>query len=132
MAKTKLEGFSGVAVLKFGTPHPYYFALYDDGTDYKVGDMVVVSDGYNPSVILDILTAEEVAEKTSLSIAAEVIGRVDTTAYDRRVAMRKEKEALKKEMAKRRGEIQKKLDDEYYASKDPEYAEMLKRYEEMR
>lgn len=132
MAKTKLEGFSGVAVLKFGTPRPYYFALYDDGTDYKVGDMVVVSDGYNPSVILDILTAEEVAEKTSLSIAAEVIGRVDTTAYDRRVAMRKEKEALKKEMAKRRGEIQKKLDDEYYASKDPEYAEMLKRYEEMR
>lgn len=132
MARTKLEGFSGVAVLKFGTPRPYYFALYDDGTDYKVGDMVVVSDGYNPSVILDILTAEEVAEKTSLSIAAEVIGRVDTTAYDRRVAMRKEKEALKKEMAKRRGEIQKKLDDEYYASKDPEYAEMLKRYEEMR
>lgn len=132
MAKTKLEGFSGVAVLKFGTPRPYYFALYDDGTDYKVGDMVVVSDGYNPSVILDILTAEEVAEKTSLSIAAEVIGRVDTTAYDRRVAMRKEKEALKKEMAKRRGEIQKKLDDEYYANKDPEYAEMLKRYEEMR
>lgn len=132
MAKSKLEGFSRVAVLKFGTFRPYYFALYDDGTDYKIGDMVVVSGSSSPSVITDILTAEEAAEKTSLSITAEVIGRVDTTAYDRRVAMRKEKEALKKEMAKRRGEIQKKLDDEYYASKDPEYAEMLKRYEEMR
>lgn len=132
MAKSKLEGFSRVAVLKFGTSRPYYFALYDDGTDYKIGDMVVVSGSSSPSVITDILTAEEAAEKTSLSITAEVIGRVDTTAYDRRVAMRKEKEALKKEMAKRRGEIQKKLDDEYYASIDPEYAEMLKRYEEMR
>lgn len=119
-------------MLKFGTSRPYYFALYDDGTYYKIGDMVVVSGSSSPSVITDILTAEEAAEKTSLSITAEVIGRVDTTAYDRRVAMRKEKEALKKEMAKRRGEIQKKLDDEYYASKDPEYAEMLKRYEEMR
>jgi hypothetical protein len=132
MARTKLEGFSRVAVLKFGTSRPYYFALYDDGTYYKIGDMVVVSGSSSPSVITDILTAEEAAEKTSLSITAEVIGRVDTTAYDRRVAMRKEKEALKKEMAKRRGEIQKKLDDEYYASKDPEYVEMLKRYEEMR
>ena len=122
MARTKLEGFSRVAVLKFGASYPYYFALYDDGTDYKIGDMDVVSGSSSPSVITDILTAEE----------AEVIGRVDTTAYDRRVAMRKEKEALKKEMAKRRGEIQKKLGDEYYASKDPEYAEMLKRYEEMR
>ena len=132
MARTKLEGFSRVAVLKFGTSRPYYFALYDDGTYYKIGDMVVVSGSSSPSVITDILTAEEAAEKTSLSITAEVIGRVDTTAYDRRVAMRKEKEALEKEMAKRRGEIQKKLDYEYYASKDPEYAEMLKRYEEMR
>lgn len=132
MAKTKLEGFSRVAVLKFDASYPYYFALYDDGTDYKVGDMVAVSDGSSPGVISDILTTEEAAEKKSLSITAEVIGRVDTTAYDRRVAMRKEKEALKKEMAKRRGEIQKKLDDEYYASKDPEYAEMLKRYEKMR
>lgn len=42
------------------------------------------------------------------------------------------KRSAEKEMAKRRGEIQKKLGDEYYASKDPEYAEMLKRYEEMR
>lgn len=131
MAKTKLEGFSRVAVLKFGASYPHYFALYDDGTDYKIGDMVVVSGNSRPSVIIDILTAEEAAEKTSLSITAEVIGRVDTTAYDRRVAMRKEKESLKKEMTKRRGEIQKKLDDEFYASKDPEYAEMLKRYEEM-
>lgn len=131
MAKKKLEGFSRVAVLKFGASYPYYFALYDDDTDYKVGDMVVVSGSSSPSVITDILTAEEAAEKTSLSITAEVIGRVDTTAYDRRVELRKEKESLKKEMTKRKEAIQKKLDDEYYASKDPEYAEMLKRYESL-
>lgn len=33
----KLEGFSKVAVIKFGGNYPYHFAIYDDGIDYKVG-----------------------------------------------------------------------------------------------
>ena len=35
----KLEGYSRVAVIKYGCT-PYYFALYDDGVDYKVGDYI--------------------------------------------------------------------------------------------
>ena len=61
----------------------------------------------------------------------EIIGRVDTTAYDKSVEQRKEKEKLKKELDKRKKEIQKKLDDEYYASKDETYAEMLRQYESL-
>ena len=34
-------------------------------------------------------------------------------------------------MDKRKKEIQKKLDDEYYASKDETYAEMLRQYENL-
>ena len=127
----KLEGFSKVAVIKFGGNYPYYFAIYDDGVDYKVGDMVVVSNGSTPAKIKEIIDVNEATSRFNKDITAEIIGRVDTTAYDKRVEQRKEKEKLKKELDKRKKEIQKKLDDEYYASKDETYAEMLRQYENL-
>ena len=41
----KLEGFTKVAVVKYGMClTPYYFAIYDDGNDYQIGDMVLFSE----------------------------------------------------------------------------------------
>ena len=127
----KLEGFSKVAVIKFGGNYPYHFAIYDDGTDYQVGDYVVVSANSPNAKIDEIISVEEAAKRSSKNITAEVIGRVDVSAYEKRVEQRKEKEKLKKELDKRKKEIQKKLDDEYYTSKDETYAEMLRRYENL-
>ena len=127
----KLEGVSKVAVVKFSGNCPYHFAIYDDGVDYQVGDMVVVSNGSTPAKIKEIIDVNETATRFNKNITAEIIGRVDTTAYDKRVEQRKEKEKLKKEMDKRKKELQKKLDDEYYASKDETYAEMLRQYESL-
>ena len=127
----KLEGFSKVAVIKFGGNYPYHFAIYDDGMDYQVGDYVVVSANSPNAKIDEIISVEEAAKRSSKNITAEVIGRVDVSAYEKRVEQRKEKEKLKKELDKRKKEIQKKLDDEYYASKDETYAEMLRRYENL-
>ena len=127
----KLEGFSKVAVIKFGGNYPYHFAIYDDGTDYQVGDCVVVSANSPNAKIDEIISIEEAAKRSSKNITAEVIGRVDVSAYEKRVEQRKEKEKLKKELDKRKKEIQKKLDDEYYASKDETYAEMLRQYESL-
>lgn len=127
---TKLEGFSKVAVVRYGCA-PYYFAIYDDGNDYKAGDICLFSGGSTPSKLEDVISVEEAREKTSKSITSEVIGKVDVSAYEKRVEQRKEKEKLKKELDKRRREIQAKLDDEYYASKDETYAEMLRQYESM-
>ena len=127
----KLEGFSKVAVIKFGGNYPYHFAIYDDGTDYQVGDYVVVSANSPNAKIDEIISVEEAAKRSSKNITAEVIGRVDTSSYDKRVEQRKEKEKLKKELDKRKKEIQKKLDDEYYASKDRTYAELLRQYESL-
>lgn len=127
----KLEGFSKVAVVKFGGCYPYYFAIYDDGVDYQSGDYVAFS-GSSPNAKIDeVISVEEAASRTSKNITAEVIGKIDTAEYDKRVAQRKEKEKLKKELEKRKKEIQQKLDDEYYASKDETYAEMLRQYESM-
>lgn len=128
----KLEGFEKVVVVKYGCSScKYHFALYDDGVEYNVGDMVVFSNGSTPATISEIISAEEAKEKYKGTITAEVIGKVDTSAYDERVAKRKEKERLKKELDKRKKEIQQKLDNEYYASKDKDFAELLAQYEQM-
>ena len=127
----KLEGFSKVAIIKFGGNYPYHFAIYDDGVDYQVGDMVVLTGNSELAKIDEIIDVMEANIRCNKNITAEVIGRVDTAAYDKRVEQRKEKEKLKKEMDKRKKELQKKLDDEYYASKDETYAEMLRQYESL-
>ena len=127
----KLEGFSKVAVVNYGGCSDYHFAIYEDGVDYQVGDMVVFSNGSTPQRIKEIISISEANSRFSKNITAEVIGKVDTTAYDKRVEQRKEKEKLKKELDKRKKEIQKKLDDEYYASKDETYAELLRQYESL-
>ena len=126
----KLEGYSKVAVIKYGCAS-YHFAIYDDGTNYEPGDMVVVSGNSAPGEIDEIISAEEATNRFKKNITAEVICKVDTSAYVTRLEKRKNKETLKKEMDKRKKEIQQRLDDEYYASKDPQYAEMLKEYEEL-
>ena len=126
----KLEGYSKVAVIKYGFG-VYHFAIYDDGNDYKVGDMVAVSGSSIPNTISEIITPEEAVKRYGKNITAEVIGKIDVSAYEKRLEQRKQKERLKKELDKRKKEIQKKLDDEYYANKDETYAEMLKQYESL-
>ena len=126
----KVEGFLKVAVIKYGC-HPYHFAIYDDGNNYEVGDMVALSNNCPPTKITEIISVEEAQNRFGKNITAEIIGKFDTSAYEKRVEQRKEKEKLKKELDKRKKEIQKKLDDEYYASKDETYAEMLRQYENL-
>lgn len=127
---SKLEGYSRVAVIKYECSE-YFFAIYDDGNDYHVGDMVVLSGNSTSSKIVEILTVDAAKERTKKSITAEVIGKVDISAYEHRVECRKQKDQLKKELDKRKKEIQQRLDDEYYASKDLAYAELLDRYKRL-
>lgn len=130
MTKLKLEGFTKVAVINYGC-NSYHFAIYEDGNVYNVGDYVILSGYSAPSKISEIISIEEATERCKKNITAEVIGKIDISAFEKRVEQRKEKEKLKKEMNKRKQEIQKILDDEYYASNDEVYAEMLKRYRSM-
>ena len=55
----KLEGFSKVAVVNYGGYSDYHFAIYEDGIDYQVGDMVVCSNGSTPAKIKEIVDLEE-------------------------------------------------------------------------
>lgn len=128
---TKLEGFTKVAAIKYDNGLYYHFALYDDGVEYNVGDSVAVTGRSDIGKIEEIISVDEAAERFKKSIMAEVICKVDVSAYQKRVEKRKEKEKLKKEIEKRKKEIQKRLDEEYYMAHDEEYAELVKRYSEL-
>lgn len=138
----KLEGYYAVAVTEEGIGYNkrnYYYAIFDDGNIYKVGDHVIVSGSNNDVLeIKDIITLEEAKEKGRKDITAEVICKVDTSAYDKRVEERKEKAERKKEADKIKKQMDKmitKMDQtkryEMYASDNPELAEKLKAYKEL-
>ena len=122
----KLEGFTKVGVVNYGAKTPYHFAIYDDGYEYAVGDTVILSNSCVPVELVEIISVSEAQERFSKDITAEVIAKIDMSAYKMRVEQRKEKEKLRKELNKRKKEIQQQLDDEYYASKDGSYADLLR------
>lgn len=130
----KLEGYKAVAVTKEGYyKKKYYYAIYDDGETYNVGDKILVS-GANK----DILTIDDIIapDECNVNITAEVICKVDvdTSAYDKRIEERKEKAERKKEADKIKRQMDKiilAMDYEMYASNNPELAEKLKVYKEL-
>lgn len=129
----KLTGYKQVAAIKQGCSI-YYYAIFDDGRAYFPGDKVIVSGAASGTVhtISEIIDVEEASIRMrKKNITAEVIGYVDTSAYDNRVAKRKEAEELKKKM----DHIIKEMDEnnkyEMYAERNPELKEMLETYKKL-
>lgn len=129
----KLTGYKQVAAIKMGGS-VYYYAIFDDGRVYCPGDKVIVSGAASGTVhiISEIIDAEEATNRMGKkNITAEVIGYVDTSAYDNRVAKRKDAEELKKKM----DHIIKEMDEnnkyEMYAERNPELKEMLETYKKL-
>lgn len=125
----KLTGYYAVAeTVQSGGR--YYYAIYEDQDCYKVGDKILVSGAcHNILEITSILTPEEVEGK--VNITAEVICKVDTKAYEKRVEERRRKMKLKKELDKRLKEIVNEGKYEWAAEKDPEFAKMLEEYKKI-
>ena len=131
----KLTGYYAVAVIEEVTcccKKDYYYAVFDDGNTYKAGDQVLVS-GCNKDVLTfkEILTVAVAEVKYNKNITAEIICRVDTSAYDQRVENRKKAEKLKKDMDAviKQMDVTKKY--EMYATENPELAALLDQYKEL-
>lgn len=131
----KLTGYYAVAVIEEVTcccKKDYYYAVFDDGNTYKAGDQVLVS-GCDKDVltIKEILTVPEAEVKYNKNITAEIICRVDTSAYDQRIENRKKAEKLKKDMDAviKQMDVTKKY--EMYAAENPELAALLDQYKEL-
>lgn len=128
----KLTGYSKVAAIKFEFGGIYHFALYDDGFDYQPGDTVyTTSNGGKIGKIEEIMTSEEASNRFNENITAEVICKVDTSAYSKRVENRKEAEKIKQKM----NHIIKQIDEdnkyEMYAERNPELKRLLEAYKEL-
>lgn len=131
----KLEGYKSVAVTEkdcYG--RKYFYAIFDDGYTYKVGDKFVESANKDIFTIGEILSPEE----CNTNITREVICKIDTSAYDKRVEeykkkaeRKKEADKIKKQMDKMIAEMDQTKRYEMYASDNPELAEKLKAYKEL-
>ena len=126
----KLTGYNKVAVIEIGGTD-YHFALYDD--DIQVGDWVLVSGNCNARLLMvkKVITKDEAKERFNKDITAEVICKVDLSAYDTRVENRKRAEKLRKEMDKRIAEMAEINKYAMYAEKDDKLAKMLAEYREL-
>lgn len=132
MKQEKLTGYTKVAVIKTdGCISNYHFAIYDDGVDYHPGDKVIVTGNNKIQEISEIITPEEAKDRFDKDIIAEVIGRIDTTAYDKRAEKRKEAKRIKEEMDKKVKEMDELLKYEMYAKQSPEFLSLLNQYKEL-
>lgn len=123
-----LKGYYAVAETKQGYGNKYYYAIYNDGNTYRTGDMVIVSGACKDVLeIKNILCPKEVSK----NITAEVICKVDTSAYENRVLKRKKAEKLKKEMDKMIKAMDESKKYEMYAEESQELAEMLNEYKSL-
>lgn len=123
-----LKGYYAVAETKQGYGNKYYYAIYNDGNTYRTGDMVIVSGACKDVLeIKNILCPKEVSK----NITAEVICKVDTSAYEDRVLKRKKAEKLKKEMDKMIKEMDESKKYEMYAEENPELAEIFNEYKSL-
>lgn len=132
MKKEKLTGYKKVAVIQTdGCGYNYNFAIYDDGVDYCPGDKVMVSGNDRIQIIKEVITPEEAKERFGGDITAEVIGRINTATYDKRVEKRKEAKRIKEEMDKKVKEMDELLKYEMYAKQSPEFLALLDQYKEL-
>lgn len=126
----KLTGYKEVAVVDQGY-NKYHFAIYDDTMKYQAGDRAIVSGSDHIHTIAEIITPEEAARRFKGNITAEVIGKIDTSAYEERVAKRKAAEELKKSMDKVIKEMQEVDKYEMYAKQNSALKDMLNKYKEL-
>ena len=126
---SKLTGYKAVAVIKQGYAFKHYhFAIYDDGFDYQPGDKVILSNGNDIWTINEIITPEEATARYNKNITAEVVCKVDTNSYEKRVQKRKAIEKLKRDMDKKIKEMDENKKYEMYAAENPDLKNMLEAY----
>ena len=126
---SKLTGYKAVAVIKQGYAFKHYhFAIYDDGFDYQPGDKVILSNSNDIWTIDEIITPEEATARYNKNITAEVVCKVDTNSYDKRVQKRKAIEKLKRDMDKKIKEMDESKKYEMYAAENPDLKNILEAY----
>ncbi len=128
----KLTGYYAVAEIVQGCyEKKYYYAIYNDGETYKTGDSVLVSGAAKSEVqiINDIISPDD--KKITKNITAEVICKVNTEEYNKRIENRKKAAEIRKQMDKKIRELDESKKYEKYAEDDDELRELLNKYKDL-
>ena len=130
-----VKGNYHVAMVKFihgyDTYKEYAFALFNSNTEVIViGDNVLcdTSQGYSVGKVTKIIPQNEYS---GCAVTKEIICKVDFTEFEKRKELRKEKEALKKQMDKMVKDNQELFLYQALAEKNTEMAAMLAKYREL-
>ncbi|MBR5604249.1 MAG: hypothetical protein IKW51_08620 [Bacteroidales bacterium] len=131
-----VKGNYRIAMVKYiqgyNASKEYAFALFNtNNDDVVIGDYVLcdTSQGYNVAKVTKIVSQ---SEYSGCTVTKEIICKVDFTEFEKRKELRKEKEALKKQMDKMVKDNQELFLYQALADKNPEMAEMLAKYRELR
>ena len=123
----RMEGNYRIALIKFiegqNTDKAYEYACYDE--NLIVNDKVVVKSahhGFGIGVITGFV------DNVGQDIIREIVGFADFSAYESRIAARKRRDELRKEMAKRAAQMQEIALYKMLAQEDSAMAELVKEY----
>lgn len=105
----------------------YYKVLPEFQECLKVGDTVVV----NCSTGFQVVQVSEINAMSKYEPTAYVVGIVDISAYEKFLEAEKTKARLKEALRARKAELEEMAVYELLASKDEDFAAMLKQFQEL-
>ena len=129
-----LKGYEEVASVKFlagtNTTKEYNFASYDHIVQPGDHALVKCASAYTQGAysVVKVISVTPAAEYAGTAPTAEIICKVDLSAYEKRCAMRKEREVLKKKMDKLVKDTQELVVYQTIAKDNEDMAELLRAY----
>lgn len=129
----KYKGSFRVATISFldNSSYEVNYRLYDDGFNYKEGDIVVAKSARHGLGIAKIKCIFDTNEELVCKENREIICPIDMTKYNEREEKAKEIAKLKEDMDKKAKELQGIALYEMMAEKSPELKEMLEKYKNL-
>lgn len=124
----KMSNYLNVAVIHFLNSRTdfetYEYANYEP--DLAVGDLCVVASAHHGMGLAEVV---EIKDSTEEDLFREIVKKVDTSGYNRRVAQRKKAAELKTQMRERAKQLQDLVLYQTLAKEDPAMAQLLREYQ---
>lgn len=127
------KGKFRIVLIQFldGTKYEVNYRIYDDGFDYKEGDLVIVKPAHHDMTIAKIKKIYDSDSCCSADENREVVCPIDISKYQERNNKAEEIVKLKREMDKKVKELQGVALYELMAQHSPELRDMLTQFKEL-
>lgn len=127
------KGRFRIALIQFldGAKYEVNYRVYDDGFEYKEGDLVVVSPAHHDMTIAKIKFLYDYDNILTHDENREIVCPIDISKYQERDKKAKEISKLRREMDKKVKELQGVALYELMAQHSPELRDMLTQFKEL-